>query len=175
MSFPFLGVPAVREQNPITLKVKLWNENNCKSKIENSKWSRIAHLALPREHKYPATLLGSRWLGNWAAKTTWKWQTVATAKSRKCLSVCNHFIFWRRWDVSVHGCFSYSLSASKTKEWKDTGYRGTLTGGSDWMMPTFLGPVLHSVLIWIQDGTKQYRVSNEFNCSYLWTYKLKLK
>lgn len=119
MSFPFLGVPAVKEQNPITLKVKLWNENNWESKIENSKWSRRAHLALSREHKYPATLLGSWWLGNWTAKTTWKWQTVGTVKSRKCLSVCNHFICsWTRWDVCVHGCFSHSLSASATKEWK---------------------------------------------------------
>lgn len=119
MPFSFIGVPAVREQNPITLKVKPWNENNWESKMENSKWSRRAHLALPREHKYPATLLGSWWLGNWAAKTTWKWQTVDTVKGRKRLCVCNHFIFSRRrWDACVNGCFSHSLSASETKEWK---------------------------------------------------------
>lgn len=116
MSFPFLGVPAVKEQKPITPEVKLWNKNNWESKIENSKWCRRAHLALPREHKYPASLLGSWWLGNWAAKTTWKWETVGAVKSRECPSVCNHLISWRGWDVSVHGCCS--PSSSETKEWK---------------------------------------------------------
>jgi len=50
MSFPFLGVPAAREQKPITLNVKLWNEKSWEGNAEHSKSSRRSLLALPLDY-----------------------------------------------------------------------------------------------------------------------------
>lgn len=133
MSFPFLGVPALREQ--------LLLKKSCE--IRKAKKAMQHTASCLGKHFWLCSAQGTRIPAIWLLGPLSEWNRI----------------FWRRWDVYVHGCFTRSLSVSKTTKWEGHWIKRTPADGfrvDNWP---------YAVLIQIQDSTGEYKMFNERNCS----------